>query len=352
MVKLSHNKIIKFFDLFAGIGGFRLGAENSLINDIKFKPIGSCEIDKDCIRMYQKVFKTDGDYFIDDAKRIKTGVRSDESSTLPDFNLLFAGFPCQPFSNVGLRNGFQDPRGKLFFYIRDILKYYKPRYFILENVQKLSTINTGAVLISMVKSLEKAGYHVYVWDLLASDYGLPQKRRRYFFCGVKKTYRKKKLLLKVPPTIPKKNWKYLSTWHLLEGNVDEKHYIPDKTRQTVLYKNHKWMGGVEIDNPIARPITATMGKWHRANQDNYFSDKYTRKDNPDPFIRPQVNLESEPIRRITPLEGFRLQGFPVHYEKARKELGLSFTSVYRLIGNAVPVDLARSVITHFIGAYD
>jgi DNA (cytosine-5)-methyltransferase 1 len=94
-----------------------------------------------------------------------------------------------------------------------------------------------------------------------------------------------------------------------------------------------------------------MAKWHRANQDNYFSDTYIGRNNSDPFKRPNIDLESESIRRITPLEGFRLQGFPDNFEEIRLKLRISLTSAYRIIGNAVPVDLARSVIKHFIGSY-
>ncbi|MFK7979361.1 MAG: DNA cytosine methyltransferase, partial [Saprospiraceae bacterium] len=105
----------------------------------------------------------------------------------------------------------------------------------------------------------------------------------------------------------------------------------------------------EIDNAIARPITASMSKWHRANQDNYFSETYIK--NKKPYSRPKVDLKTEKIRRITPLEGFRLQGFPDLYAEKAKEIGLAYTTQYRLIGNAVPVPLVKSVIGHFLQNY-
>jgi DNA (cytosine-5)-methyltransferase 1 len=110
------------------------------------------------------------------------------------------------------------------------------------------------------------------------------------------------------------------------------------------------MGDVNIDNHIARPITASMSKWHRANQDNYLSEKYIFGN--DPYNRPKVNLKTEKIRRITPLEGFRIQGFPDKFEKIRLDLGLSYSASYRLIGNAVPVDLVSSVVEHYISSYE
>src|SRR5690606_22804279 len=109
--------------------------------------------------------------------------------------------------------------------------------------------------------------------------------------------------------------------------------------------NPKWMGDVNIDNLIARPITASMSKWHRANQDNYFSDSYIKSKTPKK--RPNVNIDTEPIRRITPLEGFRIQGFPDLFAKKAADLKISYSAQYRLIGNAVPVELAYSVINHF-----
>jgi DNA (cytosine-5)-methyltransferase 1 len=138
---------------------------------------------------------------------------------------------------------------------------------------------------------------------------------------------------------------------LLEREADKKHYIPGKTRETVLRRNPKWMGDLLIDRPIARPVTATMGKWHRANQDNYYSDTYASANNPNPYQSPQINLATEHIRRITPLEGFRIQGFPDEYWFESQRIGVSNTSLYRLIGNAVPVNLAQVVIDNLIGAY-
>jgi DNA (cytosine-5)-methyltransferase 1 len=116
-----------------------------------------------------------------------------------------------------------------------------------------------------------------------------------------------------------------------------------------LTKPANWEGDVNIDNPIARPLTATMAKWHRANQDNYFSETYIA--GTDPYKRPTVDLETEPIRRITPLEGFRLQGFPDEYAKIASNLGLSYSTQYKLIGNALPVNLAHVVIEHFLNSY-
>lgn len=344
------SETIRFFDCFAGIGGFYCGAMSINNPKFNFKHVAYCEIEKNAQKFYDTVYTTKNIKKINDVKEIKTK-KNHTGIVVPDFDMLFAGFPCQSFSNVGYRRGLDDPRGKMFFYILDILDYYKPNFFVLENVQKINTIKNGSLLNEMKSALQKIGdgYILHTWNLLASDYGLPQKRLRIFFCGISKKYAKPKIL-STPPAINLKTAKYPTTWHLLEkGSVDPKHFIPVGSRKTILTKPSNWAGNVNIDNPIARPITATMSKWHRANQDNYFSESYINSNTP--YNRPVVDLETEPIRRITPLEGFRLQGFPDSYAKIAKDLNLSYSAQYKLIGNALPVNLASAVIEHFLDSY-
>lgn len=343
-------QLIKYFDCFAGIGGFRCAAEAIQSNSYDFEHVSYCEVDPQARALYRAVVESQGIQEINDVKDIKTK-RNPDGIELIDFDMLFAGFPCQSFSNVGYRKGFDDERGQLFFYILDMLDYYKPKYFVLENVQKLSTIKNGDLLEEMKTALQEigGGYHLHVWCLRASDYGLPQNRYRIFFCGIRSDLYDKKIITE-PPTISLECAKYPTVWHLLErGEIDPKHYIPAKTRETVLYKNPKWQGNVNIDNAIARPLTASMSKWHRANQDNYYSDTYVH--GVDPYTRPNVDLKTERIRRITPLEGFRIQGFPDSYAKAATECKLSYSAQYRLIGNALPVNLAYVVIKHLLDCY-
>lgn len=344
-------KKLGFVDLFAGIGGFHQAVKESKIKQLKFTLKGFCEIDEQATNLYKAVhFDAVNSIYINDAKKIKVD-SNNSTDKLPDFEVLFGGFPCQSFSNAGRRQGLNDERGKLFYNILDILDAYQPPFFILENVQKISTINGGNLLKEMTDALENAGsnYHVHVWDLQASNYGLPQKRRRLFFCGVSKAKIKEKLQLNCPKEIPNEVWKYPTTWHLLEREVEKVHYLPAKTRLTVLRKNPKWAGNLDIDKLIARPLTASMSKWHRANQDNYFSDSYVNAKSPHDI--PIFDMDIEPIRRITPLEGYRLQGFSDDYYSAALKLKLSNSAQYRLIGNAVPVDLAKSVIEHFFNSY-
>jgi DNA (cytosine-5)-methyltransferase 1 len=340
---------IRYFDCFAGIGGFHWGVRQIESSKYSFSHISYCEVEKNAQRVYEKACCAENIQKINDVKEIRTH-KNPNGILVKEFDVLFAGFPCQSFSNVGYRKGFDDPRGQLFFYILDMLEYYRPKYFVLENVQKIHTIKGGGLLNEMKQALQEigAGYVLHTWDLLASDYGLPQKRNRIFFCGVRQDL-VKELHLVPPPKVDLTTAKYPTTWHLLEkGTVDSRHYIPGGSRKTILTKPHNWQGDVNIDNPIARPITATMSKWHRANQDNYFSDAYIH--GAEPYIRPQIDIETEPIRRITPLEGFRLQGFPDMYAEIARDLGISYSAQYKLIGNALPVNLAAAVIKHFFNS--
>ena len=338
---------ISYFDCFAGIGGFCCAAKRIKSEKYKLSHAAFCEVETNAQRVYEVAYQAEKVQKINDVRDIQT-YKNPRGIKVKDFDLLFAGFPCQSFSNVGYRKGFDDPRGQLFFYILDILDYYKPKYFVLENVQKIHTIKGGKLLEEMKMALRDIGdgYILHTWDLIASDYGLPQKRNRIFFCGVRKDFAETMDICE-PPKMDLRKAKYPTVWHLLEKeNVDPKHYLPQGSRSTILTKPVNWQGDVNIDNPIARPLTATMAKWHRANQDNYFSESYIK--GAEPYNRPVVDMEKEPIRRITPLEGYRLQGVPDEYAEIAKTLKISYSAQYKLIGNALPVNLAYSVIKHFL----
>lgn len=164
--------MLRFFDMFSGIGGFRAGL--SLTGD--FHCVGYCEIDKYAARSYQAIFNTEGEYFCDDARKINP-------EELPDFELLCAGFPCQPFSQAGKRRGFDDTRGTLFFEIARLVRAKRPKYLLLENVPGLLTHDKGRTFNTILSTLSDLRYHVE-WQLLNSkNFGVAQSRRRlYAFC--------------------------------------------------------------------------------------------------------------------------------------------------------------------------
>ena len=163
---------IRYFDMFAGIGGFRSGLE--AIGG--FECVGYCEIDKYAKQAYEAMYDTGGELYFDDARKIVL-------EQLPDFDLLVGGFPCQSFSIAGARKGFDDTRGTLFFEIARIASVKKPKYLFLENVPGLLNHNQGRTFETIIHTLDELGYDV-CWQVLNSkNFGVPQSRNRVFIIG-------------------------------------------------------------------------------------------------------------------------------------------------------------------------
>jgi DNA (cytosine-5)-methyltransferase 1 len=161
---------MKFIDLFSGIGGFRQGFEN-----IGFKCVFSCEINSKCRQVYAANF---GEVPFPDISKINP-------TDLADFDILVAGFPCQPFSICGKKLGFEDTRGTLFFEICKIIKIKQPKVIVLENVKHLIHHDKGNTLKVIIASLRELGYSVNHKMLNAKDFGIPQHRERIFIIATK-----------------------------------------------------------------------------------------------------------------------------------------------------------------------
>ncbi len=163
--------MFKFIDLFSGIGGFHQGASWAG---------GECVLASDIYEIANKTYKEN--YGIEP----RGDIYEIQGSDIPDFDLLCAGFPCQAFSQVGQRKGFEDERGILIFQVIRILREKKPKAFILENVKGLLSIQGGKIYNLIVEKLNDVGYNVYTKVLEAKDYGTPQLRKRLFFVGIRK----------------------------------------------------------------------------------------------------------------------------------------------------------------------
>lgn len=183
---MGKKKKIRFIDLFAGLGGTRIGLERAIRKaGLRGECVFSSEIKPHAVSAYTKNFGKEKVY--GDITRIK-------ESNIPDFDILLAGFPCQPFSAAGSRKGFMDTRGTLFFDIERILKKKKPAGFLLENVEGLTTHDRvdskkpiGKTFETILQHLEALGYTVS-WKVLdASLYGVPQKRKRIYIVGTRNT---------------------------------------------------------------------------------------------------------------------------------------------------------------------
>src|SRR5680860_1488924 len=197
---------LKFIDLFCGIGGFRIAFEEACEeNGIHPECVFSSDIDKYAQESYEANF---------DEKPVGDITKVDEKE-IPDHDILFAGFPCQPFSIIGQMKGLSDTRGTLFFDIARILKEKQPKAFMLENVKQQVGHDKGKTLKVIVQSLKDLGYHVQYSVLNALDYGLPQKRERVVIVGHREP---------IMFTFPSPEKPYRALTKILENKVDKKYF--------------------------------------------------------------------------------------------------------------------------------
>ena len=166
-------RIIRYFDMFAGVGGFRAGLNFAG----GFQCIGHCEIDKYADASYRAIHAPGKEeVYYPDARTI-------DPKELPDFDLLCGGFPCQAFSTAGRRKGFEDARGTLFFELARVVKEKRPAYLFLENVPGLLSHDRGRTFGVILSTLYDLGYHVEWTVLNSKHFGVPQSRRRLFLIG-------------------------------------------------------------------------------------------------------------------------------------------------------------------------
>ena len=158
--------MIKYFDIFAGIGGFRSGLEKAG----GFKCVGYCEIDKYAKKAYETLYDTENEVYYDDARKI-------DPNELPDLDLICGGFPCQSFSIAGKRGGFDDARGTLFFEIARIAAVKKPKYLLLENVPGLLSHDGGRTFATILGTLDELGYDVEWQVLNSADFSRAELRQ-------------------------------------------------------------------------------------------------------------------------------------------------------------------------------
>lgn len=212
--------MIRFFDMFSGIGGFRAGLEKAG----GFKCVGHCEIDKHADAAYRVLHNVkESEIYYTDATTIDT-------DTLPEFDLLCAGFPCQSFSIAGKRKGFSDPRGTMFFEIARVARARRPTYLLLENVPGLLSHDKGRTYAAILHTLCDLGYSCE-WQVLNSkNFGVPQSRRRVYIVG----YLDRKCAGKILP-VRETNAKALI--QLLGGRQDSRVYDPEGLSKTLLAKS-------------------------------------------------------------------------------------------------------------------
>ncbi len=299
-----------FIDLFAGIGGIRLGFES-----VGGRCVFSSEWDPDAAKTYEANF---GEKPFGDITKIPP-------ADIPDFDILLGGFPCQPFSIIGAKQGFQhETQGTLFFNIEEILSTKKPKAFMLENVKNLMTHDKGRTFKVIVDHLSKIGYHLHYKVLNALDYGVPQKRERIIIVGFQK-----ECPFSFPAPIPKSKRMTLNDILEPEERLSPRLFVKQEIRQSRLkrlkvpdypkpYISHENVAGAITPHHYSCALRAGASA-------NYLL----------------VNDERRPSER----ELLRIQGFPDSFK-----IVVGYGKLKHQTGNSVAVPVIKAVAEEMIKA--
>jgi len=296
----------RFIDLFAGIGGIRLGFEA-----VGGRCVFSSEFDEYACKTYEANF---GEHPAGDITKI-------DAKDIPNFDILLGGFPCQAFSIIGKKEGFANETcGTLFFDIERILKEKRPKAFMLENVRNLTAHDGGKTFKVIRTHLEALGYNVYAKVLNALDFGVPQKRERIIIVGFLDD-----VFFSFPSGVPRSERNTLAD--ILEKDVPAKYYVKENIRESRLdrlkdkdfpkpYISHENIGGSVTPHPYSAALRAGASA-------NYIL----------------INDERRPTER----EMLRLQGFPDTYK-----IVLSYGHVRKQCGNSVAVPVIKAVAQQMV----
>ncbi|RGG87673.1 DNA (cytosine-5-)-methyltransferase [Ruminococcus sp. AF16-50] len=396
--------MIRVFDAFSGIGGFRSALERVG----EFEIVGWCEIDRFAQKAYKALYDTGGEQFYENIRDIDVG-------KLADFDLLIGGFPCQPFSVCGARKGFADERGDLFFELARLLEAKRPKYFCFENVPGLMGIESGKTFAKIIETLSQLGYCVE-WRVYNSADYLPQVRKRVYIAGCLGIDCSGKIL--AFGKSDSQNCR--KTEQIIGGSQGTRVYDPDGLAVTQC-SGSGGMGGktglyfIDSNPPPnltenARCITARQNSGvshHKGEHSAVFCDLnenpqitenarclHTRmdlgvtngthkgersgvliEDGPRAIINPfkettrqngrRIKNPNEPmftltvtdrhgivhhgrIRRLMPIEAWRLQGFTTEQFEKVAATGMSDAQLYKQAGNAVSVPVVEEIARNLL----
>ena len=352
---------MRHLELFAGIGGFRR-AMDLLTQDhiMNFHCIGYSEIDAKAVKTYCANFhpETDGEVALGDIVEFTSNV--DNITSLPVFDLLTGGFPCQTFSMMGKQAGFNEDRGQMFFRILDILRERRPRYVLLENVKNLRNHDKGRTFLRIKAELEALGYSVFTDIFNTAKFHLPQTRNRLLIFAttepVPENFEEIFTCENVADAFEAvyaglSTSNYATVNDLLLQEVAPKYFLSERIKPTILADGSaNFKSRSDINMSIARPLTATMHKMHRACQDNYYSQDFIESHG---AVNPAKTMTKEelaqlPIRKLTPEEAFMLQGFPAVFAQNGRNAGVADGSLYKQAGNAVSVNTIYATLYFLI----
>ena len=300
------NGNLTFLDLFAGIGGFRLGMTMA-----GHKPVGWVEWDKFARKSYEAMYDTKGEWTAHDITKVSD---DDIRSLRGRVDVITGGFPCQAFSIAGKRKGFDDTRGTLFFEIARFANIVRPCYLFLENVKGLLNHDSGNTFETILRTLDELGYDAE-WDVLNSkNFGVPQNRERVFIIGHLRGERTRKVF-----PVERSYSKIIETSSIkfADYRYDEGLRIRKNGTVPCLKANNHKMGtdGMDLSNGVYAVLTP---------------DRIEKRQN---CVR---------IRKLTPRECWRLQGFPDELFERAAEVN-SDSQLYKQAGNSVTVNVIYEI---------
>lgn len=342
---------MKFIDLFAGIGGFRLGMESAGHECVAF-----CEIDKFARASYKAIHNTEGEIELHDI----TTVTDEEIRNIGHVDVICGGFPCQAFSIAGARRGFEDTRGTLFFEIARFASILKPKYLFLENVKGLLNHDKGDTFETILSALDELGYDVE-WQVLNSkDFGVPQNRERVFIIGhlreecTRNVFpiggKSQSINIQSVVKIGKVKSNTIKRFGTLQPNFNQCGVVYETDGLSPTIRAYQG-GGLE---PKIRVCEATKKGYVKATVDDsvnlaHPSSKTRRGRVGKGIANTLVTGDSQGgvtpnfrIRKLTPRECWRLQGFPDWAFDKAQEVN-SNSQLYKQAGNSVTVNVIKEI---------
>lgn len=319
---------MKFIDVFAGIGGMRLGFESAFPNS---ETVFVSEIDEKAAQTYRANFNAPA--------TIHGDITTVETESIPDFDICLAGFPCQAFSIAGKRKGFEDSykgiaRGTLFWEIVRLCEAHRPKVIFCENVKGLLSHDKGRTLDVIVGAFKEVGYNVDYAVLNSKDFGVPQNRERVYIVCFRDDIDNSKF------AFPKGEESSPAIRDVLDAApVPSKYYLSDVYLSTLREHKEKQVakgngfGYIvrDLDGIAGACVCGGMGK-----ERNLIIDPRPHSMVPTTNIKGKIN--SENIRKMTPREWARLQGFPNNFV-----FPVADTHVYKQLGNAVTVPVIGAI---------
>ncbi|WP_431733186.1 DNA cytosine methyltransferase [Kingella kingae] len=301
---------LKAIDLFAGVGGIRLGFQQVFQENIEF--VFSSELDKFACQTY----------YANHHEQPHGDITQIQAADIPAHDMILAGFPCQAFSMAGLRKGFEDTRGTLFFEVARIAKYHQPKIIFLENVKGFKNHDKGNTFATIKLTLEQLGYRVYADVLNAKNFGVPQNRERIYIIAVRNDFNQ---LGMIDFERLKQTAIQSKVGDILQNQVDEKYTISDKlwAGHQRRKEEHKQKGngfGYSMFTPQSAYTSTISARYYKDGSEIL------------------IEQAGKNPRKLTPREAGRLQGFPDDFI-----IPVSDVQAYKQFGNSVAVPVIRAL---------